>query len=50
MSVLSGIRAIDATSNFLGPYCTLIMAELGADVVKAERPPHGDMSRSLSST
>ncbi len=45
--LLEGVRVLDLTHYIAGPYCTRLMAGLGADVVKLERPPAGDALRRL---
>jgi crotonobetainyl-CoA:carnitine CoA-transferase CaiB-like acyl-CoA transferase len=44
---LAGLLIIDLTAMVMGPYCTQIMADMGADVIKVE-PPAGDNTRFIS--
>src|SRR5438445_5895512 len=42
---LKGLRVIDLTQDFAGPFCTMILSDLGAEVIKLEKPGTGDETR-----
>ncbi|MGH8539134.1 MAG: CaiB/BaiF CoA transferase family protein, partial [Stenotrophobium sp.] len=47
-SLLSGVRVLDLSRLLPGPFCTLYLAQLGAEVIKIEEPQGGDYARTMS--
>jgi hypothetical protein len=44
---LARLRVLDFTEHMAGPFCTMILADMGAEVIKVERPGKGDSSRGM---
>jgi crotonobetainyl-CoA:carnitine CoA-transferase CaiB-like acyl-CoA transferase len=46
-SALQDVRVIDLSAYLSGPYCSMLLADHGADVIKVERPQEGDEARRM---
>src|SRR5436309_14417969 len=46
-AALSGMKVIDCSQVMAGPFCTMLLGDLGADVIKIE-PPSGDSTRQMA--
>jgi len=44
---LDGLLVVDLSTHLSGPYCTMLLADMGAEVIKVERPGRGDEARSM---
>ncbi len=45
-SLLNGIRLVDISGSYSGPYCSMLLGDLGAEIIKVEKPDGGDDCRS----